>query len=102
MAETVREFFETLPSRVDESKAAGITNSYLFDVAGAGQWLVDVQDGKVNVTEGGGDADTTISTSEDNFMGIVRGEQNPMTAYMSGKLKVRGDIQAAMKLQKLF
>ena len=102
MAETVREFFESLPTRVDRTKAAGFTNSYLFDVEGAGQWLVDVRDGDVNVTEGGGDADATISTSEENFMRIVRGEQNPMTAYMSGKLKVRGDMQAAMKLQKLF
>ena len=102
MAETVREFFETLESRVDQSKTAGITNSYLFDVQGAGRWVVDVDDGRVAVTEGGEDADVTISTSEENFMRIVRGEQNPMTAYMSGKLKVRGDMQAAMKLQKLF
>ena len=102
MAESVREFFETLPSRVDETKAAGVTNSYLFDVEGAGQWLVDVDGGRVNVTEGGGAADVTIATSEENFMRIVRGEQNPTTAYMTGKIKIKGDMGAAMKLQKLF
>jgi putative sterol carrier protein len=102
MAESVREFFETLPSRVDETKAAGVNNSYLFDIEGSGQWLVDVSDGRVNVTEGGGDADVTITTTEDNFMGIVRGEQNPTTAYMTGKIKIKGDMGAAMKLQKLF
>ena len=98
----MREFFETLPSRVDETKAAGVTNSYLFDVEGAGQWLVDVDGGRVNVTEGGGAADVTIATSEENFMRIVRGEQNPTTAYMTGKIKIKGDMGAAMKLQKLF
>jgi putative sterol carrier protein len=33
---------------------------------------------------------------------VIRGEQNATTAYMTGKLKVKGDIGAAMKLQKLF
>ena len=102
MADSVREFFESLEGRVDESKTAGMNNSYLFDIDGAGQWLVAVNDGKVDVTEGGAGGDVTISSSEENFMKIVRGEQNPTAAYMSGKLKVKGDMGAAMKLQKLF
>ena len=102
MADSVREFFEGLEGRVDESKTAGMNNSYLFDVEGAGQWKVDVQDGKVSVTEGEGDADVRLTTSEDSFTKIVAGELNPTTAYMTGKLKVKGDMGAAMKLQKLF
>lgn len=97
-----KEFFETLPSRADESKLAGMTNSYLFDIDGEGQWHVVVQDGKLDVTEGGGDADATISTTSEVFAQIVAGEQNPTTAYMTGKLKIKGDMGAAMKLQKLF
>jgi putative sterol carrier protein len=102
MPQDVKEFFSTLESRVDPSKTAGMNNSYVFDIEGAGQWKVDVDDGKVSVTEGGGDADTTISTSEETMMAVVRGEQNPTTAYMTGKLKIKGDMGAAMKLQKLF
>jgi putative sterol carrier protein len=102
MAESVREFFEGLEGRIDESKTAGMTNSYLFDIEGAGQWRVAVADGSVNVVEGGDAADVTISANEENFMKIVRGEQNPTTAYMTGKLKIKGDMGAAMKLQKLF
>jgi putative sterol carrier protein len=97
-----REFFETLESRLDPSKAAGMTASYRFDIDGAGSWLVDVDDGKVTVTEDGGDADCTISASSETFMKIANGEQNPTAAYMSGKLKVKGDMGQAMKLQKLF
>jgi putative sterol carrier protein len=102
MAETVQEFFATLASRADTSKTAGMSNSYLFDIEGAGQWYVDVADGAVSVTEGGGDADVTISASEETFERIVAGEQNPTSAYMTGKLKIKGDMGAAMKLQKLF
>jgi putative sterol carrier protein len=97
-----REFFDTLKGRADTSKTAGMTNSYLFDIEGAGKWTVSVDDGKVSVTEGGEDADAVISTSEATFEKIVSGEQNPTSAYMTGKLKVKGDMGAAMKLQKLF
>ena len=98
----VKEFFESLPSRADRSKTTGMNNSYLFDIAGAGKWKVDVHDGNVSVTEGGEDADAVISTSEETFTKIVSGEQNATSAYMTGKLKVKGDMGAAMKLQKLF
>jgi putative sterol carrier protein len=100
--EDPREFFETLESRVDPAKAAGMTASYKFDIDGSGSWLVDVDDGRVTVTEDGGDADCTISTSSETFLKIANGEQNPTAAYMSGKLKVKGDMGQAMKLQKLF
>ena len=102
MAESVQEFFDELASRADAEKTAGMNNSYLFDIEGSGQWHVAVEDGTVTVTEGAGEAGTTITTTEENFMAIVRGEQNPTTAYMTGKLKIKGDMGAAMKLQKLF
>lgn len=102
MAESVQEFFQNLESRADASKTAGMNNSYVFDIDGAGQWKVDVEDGAVKVAEGGGDADCTISASEETFQKIVAGEQNATSAYMTGKLKIKGDMGAAMKLQKLF
>jgi putative sterol carrier protein len=99
---TAKEFFDSLEGRADASRTAGMTNSYLFDIEGAGKWTVSVDDGKVSVHEGGEDADAVITTSEATFEKIVSGEQNPTSAYMTGKLKVKGDMGAAMKLQKLF
>jgi putative sterol carrier protein len=99
---TAREFFEGLESRIDPAKTAGMTNSYVFEIDGAGTWKVDVQDGSVAVAEGGGDADATISASEETFGQIASGDLNATTAYMTGKLKIKGDMGAAMKLQKLF
>jgi putative sterol carrier protein len=99
---TSREFFEGLESRLDPSKTAGMTNSYVFEIDGAGTWRVDVDDGAVKVAEGGGDADATIAASEETFQQIASGDLNATTAYMTGKLKVRGDMGAAMKLSRLF
>jgi putative sterol carrier protein len=100
---SAKEFFDGLTTRVDPARAAGLNNTYVFDIAGAGVWTVAVHNGSVEVTEGdSGSGDVTISSSAENFERIVSGQQNPTTAYMTGKIKIKGDMGAAMKLQKLF
>jgi putative sterol carrier protein len=99
---TVQEFFAQLPEKADPEKTAGMSNTYVFDVEGVGQWTVAVEDGTVSVTEGAADADCTIAASEETLVKIANGEANATTAYMTGKLKISGDMGAALKLQKLF
>jgi putative sterol carrier protein len=99
---SVQEFFDKLPERVDPAKTAGMNNTYVFEVEDAGTWTVKVVDGSVEVSEGAEDADCTISASEETFSKIIAGESNATSAYMTGKLKIAGDIGAALKLQKLF
>ena len=62
---SVQEFFEGLPGRVDPERIAGMNNTYLFEIEGAGTWRVAVADGRSTVTEGGDDADVTFSASEE-------------------------------------
>src|SRR3954465_15273141 len=102
MAETTREFFEGLPARADASKLAGMNNSYAFDIENAGKWLVTIADGTGSVRDGDGEADSMISATEGKFQRIPSGGQKATSAYMTGKLKIKGDMGAAMKLQKLF
>ena len=99
---TAQEFFEALPSRVAPDRIEGMNNTYVFDIEGAGVWTVAVADGAITVSEGASDADCTFSASEETFEKIASGEQNATTAYMTGKLKIKGDMGAAMKLQKIF
>ncbi len=98
-----REFFSTLEAKSDPSKIEGVENSYLFDIAGEGRWLVDVHGGKLTVTESPETAgDVTFTMSAETFEKLRARQQNPLTAYATGKLKVAGDIGAAMALQKIF
>lgn len=99
---SVQEFFDGLPERISADRIAGVNNTYVFEIEGAGTWTVAIADGSLAVSEGAGEGDVTISASEESFEKIVAGEQNPTTAYMTGKLKIKGDMGAAMKLQKLF
>jgi putative sterol carrier protein len=94
-----REFFEGLPARANGAQVDGVDATYVFAIDGAGTWTVTIVDGKVAVVEGDKGGDCTISTSEDTFERIVDGGRSPLTAYMTGKLKVTGDLGAAMKLK---
>ena len=101
MYENARQFFEEAKARIDPARTVGKRMSYRFDVEGAGTWRVDVNDGTVDVEERGGDADCVIRTSEETFLKIVNGRQSPMSAYMTGKVKVEGNMALAMQLRDL-
>ncbi len=47
------------------------------------------------------EADCTISTSLSDLQKIISGDLNPMSAVMFGKIKIKGDMSVAMKLQSL-
>ena len=101
MSDDIKGFFDALPARA-EGKTAGVNTTYVFDIEGAGAWTVAVTDEGVTVSEGDQGGACTIQASSETFSKIVAGEQNATTAYMTGKLKIQGDMGAAMKLQKLF
>jgi putative sterol carrier protein len=42
-----------------------------------------------------------VAATDADFLAIVNGKLNPQMAFMSGKLKVQGDMGLAMKLQQL-
>ncbi len=53
------------------------------------------------VSQANDDADCTITTSVDTLMKLQSGDLNPMMAVMGGKIKIKGDMGLAMKLQSL-
>ena len=59
-------------------------------------------DGNANaVTEDDGAADTTIKIAWDDWQSMADGQLDGMTAFMTGKLKVEGDMSNAMQLQSV-
>lgn len=79
-------------------KAGGTDKSVKFDFGDDGQVFAS---GTEATTEDK-DADCTISVSKDDFIALAEGNLDPMMAFMSGKLKVAGDMSVAMGLQSIF
>jgi len=48
-----------------------------------------------------GDAGCTMILNSEDFVKMFKGELNPTQAFMGGKLKIKGDMMIAMKLEKL-
>ena len=101
-ADRVRDFFESIPQRVTPERAQALDGSYRFEIEGAGSWRVAPADDSVTVEETDAPADCVIRTDEATFVRLLDRAQSPMGAYMTGKVKVEGDLGLAMKLRDLF
>jgi putative sterol carrier protein len=99
VSDTVKAFFEDAAAKIDKTSLRGRRN-YLFEVEPAGTWLVSVAEGELTVHDSPGavECDCVFSTSEEMFIRIARKEQNPTTAFLTGKLKIRGNMAAATAL----
>lgn len=91
--------FEDLKGRAASAPALG--KSLKFDF-GDNKVFIDGTGGSNVISADDKDADCTIKVSMDDLLAMMKGELNPMAAFMGGKLKVSGDMSVAMKLQSLF
>jgi len=101
---TPADIFSKLPERVDASKIAGVSAVVVFDLSGddGGAWTLNVDNGVIQVNEGASDgAAATINMSSADYVNMMTGNLNPMMAFMSGKIKVDGDLNTVMKLQSI-
>jgi putative sterol carrier protein len=89
---------------IDPAKISGANGVFQFNLSGdnGGSFYVKIADGKAELGEGTYDnPDVTISVSADNLLKMMEGKLNGTTAFMTGKLKVKGNMALAMKLQAL-
>ena len=101
-----KEIFNKMQKRMDDNptKLAGIKAVYQFDINGAdaGVYSVAIAEGKGVVTEGPHDSpDITIAMASSDFADMVEGKLDGIKAFMTGKLKVKGNMMLAMQLQTL-
>ena len=88
---------QELAARMQEHQAWVPGKRVKLDFGNEGLILLD--GAASQVTEEDGAADTTIKLSWDDWQQMAAGQLDGMTAFMTGKLKIEGDMSNAMQLQ---
>jgi putative sterol carrier protein len=99
------DIFAKIPENFNAEKAAGVNMTLVFSLSGenGGDWTINIADGKVDVNKGKAESPSaTINMDGDDYVKMMSGELNPMMAFMSGKVKVDGDLNSVMKMQSIF
>ena len=88
---------QELVARMQEGQAWIPGKRVKLDFGGEGVILLD--GAGEQVTEEDGAADTTIKVAWDDWQAMAAGQLDGMTAFMTGQLKIEGDMSNAMQLQ---
>jgi putative sterol carrier protein len=108
MAETateVKQIFDAMPSTLNADAAKGMSSTIQFNLTGdgGGNYYVEIKDGAAKVTEGTAPSpNMTMTLAASDYVDLINGKLNGQMAFMSGKLKIAGDMGLAMKMQTLF
>ncbi|MGQ3487714.1 SCP2 sterol-binding domain-containing protein [Roseovarius pacificus] len=93
MSDVIQSYIDTLTP-----KARGtIRGTAKLVITGEGAVMLD----ETGAREGDEEADVVLIASDAVFRNILSGEQNPVMAFMSGKLKVEGNTQRALKVSSI-
>ncbi|MBY8977301.1 SCP2 sterol-binding domain-containing protein [Rhodobacteraceae bacterium NNCM2] len=94
MSDILQKAMAALTAKVEES---GFDGSVKFNIEDEG--IIRIEDGAV--TDQDGDSDVTISASADVLQDLFQGDLSPTAAFMTGKIKIDGDMGVAMKMSSL-
>lgn len=102
---TVSEIKDAMVAGFIADKADGVDATIQFDLSGdnAGQFFLVIKDKSVEAHDGTAEgANMTLSAATDDYYSVATGKMNAMQAFMSGKIKIKGDMGLAMKMQGMF
>ena len=102
---TVKETFSMMESRFRPDKATGTNATIQYDISGegGGTWNAVIKDAMCKVSEGtAASPSLTLQMSGQDWLDMLSGKASGQMLFMSGKLKLKGDMGLAMKLPSLF
>jgi putative sterol carrier protein len=102
---TVKDTFDAMAGRFQPSKAAGVNATIQYDITGdqGGTWNAVIKDGACQVNSGAAASpNLTITMSSQDWLDMTGGKLSGQMAFMSGKLKLKGDMGLAMKIGSIF
>ena len=100
-----KQAFDLMPTRFNKEAAKGLNAIYQFDLSGdgGGKWHVIINNDSCQVKEGpAASPSITISMTAQDYLDMLSGKLNGQMAFMTGKLRIAGDMGLALRMQSLF
>lgn len=101
----IPQLFKKIESLLSAEIVSKTQAVYQFNITGdeKGTWFLDLKNGSGSCGEGAapGQPDAVLTMKSQNFSDMFAGKLKAAPAFMTGKLKISGDLQKAMKLEKL-
>jgi putative sterol carrier protein len=102
---TIERLMELMPKAFLPEKAPGVEAVIQFHLSGAqgGDWVVTILNGACSVARGTAETPKlTLSAEAADYLSIVTGKMNAMSAFAEGRIKLKGDLGLAMKMMNFF
>ena len=102
---TPQEVFDSMRQSFQANQAKGVHARYEWNLSGpnGGQWWIDVNDGAYKMGKGKIDnPNVTFVATDKDWVAVSNGKLGGTWAYMTGRLKIRGDQGLARKLGQIF
>jgi len=105
MESTPQEVFDSMRFSFQPAQAKGVHARYQWDLSGpqGGQWWIDVEDGKYRMGKGKIDnPNVTFVAKDKDWVAVSNHQMGGTWAYLTGRLRIRGDQGLARKLGEIF
>ena len=102
---TPQDVFDSMCGSFQPTKAKGVHARYQWDLSGpnGGQWWIDVEDGKYKMGKGKiPNPNVTFVATDKDWVAVSNNELGGTWAYLTGRMKIRGDQGIARKLGEMF
>jgi putative sterol carrier protein len=102
---TPQQVFDAMRGSFQSAKAKGVHARYQWNLSGpnGGEWWIDVNDGTYKMGKGKiSNPNVTFIAKDRDWVAICHDQLSGTWAYLTGRLKVRGDQGVARKLGEIF
>lgn len=102
---STEQVFQAMVTRFDAAAAANLSAVYQFELSGddGGTWQVRINEGTCTVEQGAPlPASIYVLMDASDYVQMILGSLNSQMAFMQGKLKIKGDIDLALRMQQIF
>jgi putative sterol carrier protein len=102
---TPQDVFDAMRGSFQPDKSKGVHARYQWDLSGphGGEWWIDVNDGTCKMGKGKiPNPSVTFMAKDKDWVAICHDQLSGTWAYLTGRLKVRGDQTVARKLGEMF